>query len=163
MRLGIHERARGLVLDSLVEGLGEADRLWLGAHLTDCAACQGFAQELGIALRGLRLPEVVAGPTLLATTRGRVRAHARALADADSRQRLVIGSTALAFLSAFATGSTLVLALHELGEGAGLTMPVMLATATAVWFLPASVAALVVILLESRGSREARGLPEVRS
>jgi hypothetical protein len=47
MRVGIHGRARGLVLDSRLEGLAETDRLWLEAHLVDCAPCQAFAQELG--------------------------------------------------------------------------------------------------------------------
>ena len=49
----VHERARRLMDQDLVDGIAAGDRLWLDSHTAGCAACAGHARETAGMLAGL--------------------------------------------------------------------------------------------------------------
>jgi len=77
MNENLHERARQLLAESVVEGLRPADETWLRDHL---AACPGCAEEAAAAqnvLRALRAVPVSVPLDLAARTQLRVRLRAQ--------------------------------------------------------------------------------------
>jgi hypothetical protein len=50
----LHKRAEQLLAKERVEGISQAERAWLGAHLQGCERCAEFARETDLALRSLR-------------------------------------------------------------------------------------------------------------
>ena len=84
-----HERARELVLMSDVEEVSQQDALWLEAHLSGCADCSAFAEELRLAARALRNLPVTASASLVMDTQARVRARAAELRDREAKVFLI--------------------------------------------------------------------------
>ncbi len=101
-----HDRARELVLLSDVEGLSNSEAVWLEAHLSGCAGCAAFAEELQLAARALRNMPVTASASLVMDTQARVRARAAELRDHEAKVFLIGISFCLGLLwsagSAFA-------------------------------------------------------------
>lgn len=84
-----HERARELVLLREVEGISNAEALWLTSHLEGCAECSDFAKELALAERALRSIPVTASVSLVSATQMRVRQRAAELRDQQARNFLI--------------------------------------------------------------------------
>jgi hypothetical protein len=84
-----HERARELVLMSEVEGLSNSEAVWLEAHLTGCADCSVFAEELQLTARALRNMPVTASASLVMDTQALVRARAAELRDHEAKLFLI--------------------------------------------------------------------------
>ena len=84
-----HERARELVLMRDVEEVSHHDALWLEAHLSACAACSAFAEEVQLTARALRNMPVSASASLVMATQARVRARAAELRDHEARVFLI--------------------------------------------------------------------------
>lgn len=49
----IHERARRLIAQELIEGISEGERRWLEGHLGECQQCSRSAAAVGRALHAL--------------------------------------------------------------------------------------------------------------
>ncbi len=54
MSENLHARAEKLIAQERVEGISQAERDWLAAHLRECPACAQVAQQTNDALRALR-------------------------------------------------------------------------------------------------------------
>ena len=93
-----HDRARELVLLGDVEGLSDSEAVWLEAHLSGCADCTGFAEELQLTARALRGMAATASSSLVATTQLRVRQRAVELRDHEAKVLLIGISFALGLL-----------------------------------------------------------------
>lgn len=146
-----HVRARQVVMARLAMGVVPAsDAEWLDGHVRHCGACDAFEGDLRAAVRALRLPEVTVEPALLQATERRLRARARELAEARGLETQLLASVLLGLLSSLATVLALVNALAVLATRLGLPAPVALAAGVAIWFLPASLAALVAMLVPRR-------------
>lgn len=84
-----HERARELVLMRDVEEVSQHDARWLEAHVSACADCSAFAEELQLTARALRNMPVTASGSLVMATQARVRARAAELRDHEARVFLI--------------------------------------------------------------------------
>jgi len=73
MNHGLHERARQLLVESVVEGLRPADETWLREHLAGCPACAQQAAATQNVLHALRSVPVQVPRDLAARTQLRVR------------------------------------------------------------------------------------------
>jgi hypothetical protein len=63
-----HERARTLLRAALVEGIAEADRVWIEAHLARCEDCSKEARGFDHAVRSLRSVRAAAPDELVRRT-----------------------------------------------------------------------------------------------
>ena len=100
----LHQRARELAIDARVDEMPAADRQWLASHLADCDDCARFAASLDDAIAAIRLPEVMAGTSLVRATQNRVRARAMEIdAHRTAMRPLWI---AVAMVGAWATVTT---------------------------------------------------------
>jgi len=102
-----HEKARSLLHRSLVEGISPEDRLWLDAHLEQCAECGGYADLSTRAVQALDWfalePDSAAAHRIENVVRRRVE-DMRA-AEAQSR-RLWIGTAVALFLTFAGSAAT---------------------------------------------------------
>ena len=77
MNDNLHERARRLLAESVVEGLRPADETWLREHLAECNSCAQNAAATQNALHALRTVPVSVPRVLAARTQLRVRLRAQ--------------------------------------------------------------------------------------
>jgi predicted anti-sigma-YlaC factor YlaD len=102
MTQDIHERARALLSDQ--QSLRSSEQAWLREHLRSCAACREYSEGMEQLVRALRSVPFAAKPSLVLSTRSRVRMRATELRHRRERLWLVILSCAS--VSLFAAGST---------------------------------------------------------
>ncbi len=112
----IHERACRLIDAWQVEGISDAEREWLEAHLADCAACQARSSANERALQVLRSNSVIVDPALVSTTQARVRWRARELRENQARLRALWISCGLSWLLGTLTAPLLWEAIAWLGR-----------------------------------------------
>lgn len=79
----LHERARNLAAQALVEGLSAADEAWLREHQSGCMECAQEAARLQQSLQALRGIPVIVPRDLAARTQLRVRLRQQQLSPAD--------------------------------------------------------------------------------
>ncbi len=84
-----HERAAGLLAEQAIEGIEQADALWLEQHLAECAECSGYAETLGLARQALRSISVTASDELVEATKARVRIRALELRERTARAAFI--------------------------------------------------------------------------
>ena len=82
MNENLHERARQLLTESVVEGLRPADETWLREHLAACSACAQEAAATQNVLHALRTVPVNVPRDLAARTQLRVQLRARDISTA---------------------------------------------------------------------------------
>jgi predicted anti-sigma-YlaC factor YlaD len=99
-----HERARLLIALSGPEKVSNPERSWLAPHLESCASCREFAESTGETIRSLRAIPIMAGASLVSTTRTRVRQRAQELQRRQERLRVIwVCSAAVTLCTAFNT------------------------------------------------------------
>jgi predicted anti-sigma-YlaC factor YlaD len=99
-----HARARLLIALSGPEKASNPERSWLSAHLESCASCREFAESMGETIRSLRAIPIMAGASLVSTTRTRVRQRAQELQRRQERLRVIwVCSAAVTLCTAFNT------------------------------------------------------------
>jgi len=98
MTENIHQRARQLFAQSLVEGLSRDDQSWLDAHLRDCTECAKQSESTEGLLRALRSMPVSVPRDLAARTQLRLRLRAQETAPAPSGSALLWIITAASWL-----------------------------------------------------------------
>ncbi len=89
MNENLHQRARRLLAESLVEGIAAPDQAWLGQHLRECADCAREAAATQEALQALRGVPVAVPRDLVARTQMRVRLRAQQAGE-SSRSGLLL-------------------------------------------------------------------------
>jgi hypothetical protein len=84
-----HERAAGLLAERAIEGIDQADGVWLEEHLAACRECSGYAGALGMARQALCSIPVTASDELVLATKARVRIRAVELRERAARAALI--------------------------------------------------------------------------
>jgi hypothetical protein len=141
-----HERAVRLMSAEQVEGLSAEDRRWLYEHLSACTGCSKKADALRVGLASLRSVSVRLNPALLDATRRRVRSRAVEIEELRVRVRAVALVAILSLVWMGFTGSVTWQAFEWLGRSLGWVDGVCLSAFVLGWFLPATVAALILSL-----------------
>lgn len=90
-----HERAASLLAERAVEGLEQADGIWLEQHLAACEECCGYASALGLARQALCSIPVTASDELVTATKARVRIRALELRERAARAALLGASVCI--------------------------------------------------------------------
>ena len=156
MSSDLHERAQRLialsgpqqVLDYKVsnnEEVSTAERSWLAAHIESCPSCRKFAETSGETIRSLRAISVVAGASLVSTTRTRVRQRAQELQRRRERLRVIwVCSAAVTLCTTFNT-AILWRGLAWMGQQARLSAPLFELGFVALGLMPAIVAGIILL------------------
>ncbi len=148
----IHDRACRLIDTWQVEGISDAEREWLEAHLEDCAACQARSSANERALQVLRSNSVIVDLDLVSTTQARVRWRARELRENQARLRALWISCGLSWLLGTLTAPLLWEAIAWLGRRFDISSVVRITVFAFCWFAPATIVGAVVAWRHSRSS-----------
>ena len=149
-----HERARQLIDQDLIEGLGPDDRRWLMDHLATCESCASRSVSTEATLRVLKSISVPIPPGLAASTSLCVHEKAAQLRHWRARNVALIAGCAISWMAGVAS-APLVWRLCE-WVGATLALPriVWELGFLSWWLVPAASAGLVILWVNARAARE---------
>lgn len=150
----LHDRARQLLAQSLIEGLGKADDQWLREHLAECESCRAEAATTTNLLSALRAVPVAIPSDLAARTQMRVRLRAAEIPRTAESGALLWILAAMSWVLGVATAPYVWRAFAWLGGNFGLPKVAIQVGFVLWWTIPAFVAAA--ILLHRRASASAR-------
>jgi hypothetical protein len=152
----LHARAEELIARQRVEGISEAERVWLEEHLGSCAPCAEAARATEQAIHSLRGLSVPVPRALASRTQFRVRLRAREMRARGPRWQWVWAACGVSWVFGAATAPFVWRGLEWLGRRTGLPDVVWEMGFGVWWALPAAVV-VVVLLLEKTG--ETGGMP----
>jgi hypothetical protein len=140
-----HEHAIELLTRRDVEGIADADSMWLEMHLQECEDCASFDRALSGTEHALRSVSVMASSSLVAATRTRVHARAQQLREQQSRMVLIGVSFCLGVLTSTLTAWVWwkcgAWVAQTLGLPSGIVEPGVLLF----WLLPAIATAVLMV------------------
>jgi hypothetical protein len=145
-----HNRALQLIAVARVEGISDADRAWLSAHLEECTSCSGHAHQTDQALSSLRTTTISLPKDLAARTQFRVRLRAMELREREPKRRAVWLACAVSWIFGIASAPYVWNLFQWLGHRAGLPKIVWEFGFGLWWAVPALFAAAVVLLESAR-------------
>jgi len=155
MNAEIHARAQKLIAQERVEGISQAEREWLAAHLRECASCAQDAQRTSDALRDLRGGMTVTVPRGLAErTRFRVQLRAQELREREPKSRLLWIMCAVSWALGIASAPYVWQAIQWIGDRTGAPRLVLEFGFGLWWAIPALFAAAIVVMENLRQANE---------
>ncbi len=154
MNENLHARAEKLIAQERIEGISQAERDWLAAHLRECQACAQVAQQTNDALRVLRAIPVPLPRGLAARTQFRVQLRAQEMREREPKRRLLWIMCAMSWALGIATAPYVWRAFEWIGERMGLPRLIWEMGFGLWWTIPALVAAAVVLMENLRQANE---------
>ena len=149
----LHARAERLIAQERVEEISAAERQWLAKHLDECAQCTGVAANTEQALASLRGVSVEVPRGLASRTQMRVRIRADELREHSPKRSLLWAITAMSWALGVATAPWVWHGFEWLGQHTGVPKPLWEVGFVLWWAIPASIAAIAVIL-EKKGEQQ---------
>jgi anti-sigma factor RsiW len=150
MTQDLHTRAEHLLAKERVEGLSDADRSWLSAHLSQCDRCFASAAELDQSLLGMRRVSVEVPSGLARRTQMRVRLRAEELREREPASKILWALTIVSWALGVASAPFVWRGFAWLGAWAGLPKPLW-ETGVVLWWLVPALVAVGAVLLDRRG------------
>jgi hypothetical protein len=150
-----HARAEQLIAQERVEGIAQAERDWLAAHLHDCARCAGVAHQTDQALRSMRAAAIPLPSGLASRTQFRVRLRAQELREREPKRRALWLACALSWAFGIASAPYVWRLFEWFGERAGVPKLVWEVGFGLWWTIPALFAAAVLLMENSRRGEQA--------
>jgi predicted anti-sigma-YlaC factor YlaD len=145
-----HARAKQLVAQERVEGISEAERDWLTAHLQDCTRCAELARQTGEALRLMRTAAIPLPRGLASRTQFRVRLRAQELREQAPQRRALWFACTLSWAFGIASAPYVWRLFAWFGERTGVPKLVWEVGFGLWWTIPALFAAAVLLMENSR-------------
>jgi hypothetical protein len=149
-----HERARRLIDQDLIEGLGPHDRRWLMEHLAECEFCATRSVSTEATLRALKSISIRIPPGLAATTSLCVSEKAAQLRQQRSRNIALIAGCAISWMAGIASAPLVWRLCEWIGATLALPRIVWELGFLSWWFVPAASAGLVILWVNARAARE---------
>lgn len=154
MNENLHSRAEQLIAQERIEGISQAERDWLAAHLRECPACSQVAQQTNDALRALRATPIPLPRGLAARTQFRVQLRAQEMREREPKRRLLWIMCVMSWALGIATAPYVWRAFEWAGQRIGAPRLVWELGFGLWWTIPAVVAAAVVLIENIRLSHE---------
>ncbi len=165
MRIAEHRRAEELIETALAVGRGElpgADRAWLDAHLEQCSSCAAQAAAVRNLVQALKAVPVQFSPSLVRTTQLQVRRRAHELGERRANMAMLWIACGLSWAWMLLTTPYLWRAFAWAGQRTSVPDMVWQGTFFLVWFMPASVLAVVLMVRRPNGWQAAGDAEESR-
>lgn len=147
-----HQRAHDLIEAQYVEGIPEADREWLEAHLEQCPACAERGRASRQALEMLRSVAVTIDPALVSRTQSRVRWRAAQLREERAHIRALWLACGASWLMGTLTAPLLWEGMAWLGHRFEVSQAIWVTAFAVFWVAPASLVAAIAAWRHSRAS-----------
>ena len=141
-----HARAKQLVAQERVEGISQAERDWLTAHLQDCARCAGLARQTDEALRGFRTAAIPLPRGLASRTQFRVRLRAQELREQEPRRRALWFACAVSWIFGVASAPYVWSLFQWFGQRTGMPKLVWEVGFGLWWTIPALFVVAVLLM-----------------
>jgi predicted anti-sigma-YlaC factor YlaD len=154
MNENVHAHAEKLIAQERIEGISQAERDWLAAHLRECSSCTQVAQQTNDALRVLRAAAISLPRGLAARTQFRLRLRAQEMREREPKRRLLWIMCAMSWALGIATAPYVWRAFEWAGERIGLPRLLWEMGFGLWWTIPAVVAAVVVLMENVRLANE---------
>jgi hypothetical protein len=154
MNENLHARAEKLIAQERIEGITQAERDWLAAHLCECSSCTQVAQQTNDAVRVLRAVHVSLPRGLAARTQFRLQLRAQEMREREPKRRLLWIMCAMSWALGIATAPYVWRAFEWVGDRMGLPRLIWEMGFGLWWTIPALVAAAVVLLENLRQANE---------
>jgi anti-sigma factor RsiW len=145
MNENLHERARQLLAESIVEGLRPADETWLREHLAACSACAQEAAAAQNILLALRAVPVSVPRDLAARTQLRVRLRAQQSSPSETGSFWLWAVTAASWLLGVFSAPLVWRAFAWLGANIGLPKLALEIGFVLWWTVPPLLAAGIIL------------------
>jgi hypothetical protein len=143
MPLENHEKARFLLQRSLVEGTSLGDRLWLNAHVEQCAECSQYAELSARTVRALDGFAFELDPAAAVRVENVVRSRAEGMKSAEARATSLWIGTAVAIFLTFAGSAATWRPLAWLASQWNFPSRVWQIAFVVFWFIPSLLLALL--------------------
>jgi hypothetical protein len=150
MNENVHNRALQLIAQSRVEGIAEADRTWLRAHIEECDFCAEHARQTDRALRLLRTAPTALPEGLASRTQFRVRLRAQELREREPKRRALWLACAVSWAFGIASAPYVWSLFQWFGQRAGVPKAVWEVGFGLWWTIPALFAAAVLLMESTR-------------
>jgi hypothetical protein len=150
MSENLHQRAKQLFDESLVEGLSSGDQSWLDGHLRDCAECSHEIARTRQLLRAFGSVPVAIPRDLAARAQLRVRLRAQESAQAAPTSALLWVMTAASWVLGILSAPLVWRVFAWVGSQLNLPKPVLEFGFVLWWTVPALIA--VAVILHQRSS-----------
>jgi len=145
-----HARAEQLIAQERVEGISQAEREWLAAHLQECAPCTDLARQTDQALRSMRAAAIPFPIGLASRTQFRVRLRAQELREQAPQRRALWFACTLSWAFGIASAPYVWRLFAWFGERTGVPKLVWEVGFGLWWTIPALFAAAVLLMENSR-------------
>jgi len=153
MNAELHTRAAQLIAKERVEGISQAERDWLSAHLQECEGCAAIARQTEQALRGLRSAAIALPGGLASRTQFRVRLRAQELREREPKRRALWLACGASWIFGVASAPYVWSLFQWLGQRAGVPKLFWELGFGLWWTIPAVF--VVVVLLMEKARQEA--------
>ena len=155
MSVDLHTRANQLIAQERVEGISEAEREWLGAHMQECMLCADLARQTDQALRWMRTTAIPFPSGLASRTQFRVRLRAQELREREPKRRALWLACGVSWIFGVASAPYVWNLFQWFGQRAGLPKLVWELGFGLWWTIPAFFAAAVLLMESSRKGEQA--------
>jgi len=150
-----HARAEELIAEERVEGISQAEREWLAAHIEECMLCADLARQTDQALRSLRTMAIPFPRGLASRTQFRVRLRAQELREREPKRRALWLACGVSWIFGAASAPYVWSLFQWFGQRAGLPKLVWELGFGLWWTIPALFAAAVLLMESSRKGEQA--------
>ena len=154
MSTDLHAHAHEFIAKERVEGLSQAEREWLGAHLRECARCAEFARQTEQALRSLRTAAIPLPSGLASRTQFRVRLRAQELREREPHRRALWLACAASWVFGIASAPYVWRLFEWFGQLTRMPKLVWELGFGLWWTIPVLFAAVVLLMENARHSDE---------
>jgi hypothetical protein len=155
MNTELHARAEQLIAQERVEGISQAERDWLAAHLQECAQCAEQARQTEQALRSLRAAAVPLPSGLASRTQFRVQLRLQEMREREPKRRTLWAACAVSWVFGIASAPYVWRLFQWFGERTGVPKLVWELGFGLWWTIPALFAAAVLLMESSRKDEQA--------
>lgn len=154
MSAEVHARAEQLLAKERVEGISQAERDWLSAHLQGCERCAEFARQTEQALRALRTAAIPLPSGLASRTQFRVRLRAQEMREREPKRRAMWLACAISWAFGIASAPYVWRLFAWFGERTGVPKLVWEVGFGLWWAVPAVFVAVVLLMEKARQEAE---------
>ena len=154
MSAELHARAEQLIAQERVEGISQADRDWLDAHLLECERCAEFARETDQSLRALRTAAIPLPSGLAGRTQFRVRLRAQELREREPKLRALWVACGLSWIFGLASAPYVWSLFQWFGRRTGVPKLVWEVGFGLWWAIPAVFVTVVLLMENARQEAE---------
>ncbi len=157
-----HARAEQLIAQERIEGISQAEREWLSAHLEECARCTEMARLTDQAVRSMRTAAIPLPSGLASRTQFRVHLRAQEMRERETGHRLMWITCGVSWALGVTTAPYVWRIFEWVGQHTGAPKILLQLSFGLWWAIPALIAGAVMLIENARQESATRWLEQDR-